>query len=190
MSSHHIIREDQEPALLIMDANAISLEKVNELLEWSPTIIVCEDAIEKVLGWGIKIDVAVLSSLTLFEDELSNQQPIQFLHAVDKNFLDESFKFILNKKYKSVNVLIQKKETLNFLQQLNSAIEIVAFCKPIRWSLIRNNVFEKWLPAETQIYLYPNLTYRTRGLTNELKVVESGLIKIEGRNDYWIGEEI
>lgn len=33
MSSHHIVRENQEPALLIADAHAISFEKIQELLE-------------------------------------------------------------------------------------------------------------------------------------------------------------
>lgn len=190
MSSHHIIREDQEPALLILDADALSLEKVNELLEWSPTVLVCEEAIEKVLGWGIKIDIAILSDSNSFKEELSNQQPIQFLYITNRDFITESFNFILKKKYKSVNVLIHEKNTLNFLQQVNTSIEIVTFYKNIRWSLIRNTIFEKWLTANTQIYLYPNLDYNTHGFTNEMKASKSGLVSIECATNYWVGEDV
>ena len=58
MSSHHFVKEDQEPALIIADASAVSFEKIQELLEWSPTVIVMESSLEMVLSWGIKMDVA------------------------------------------------------------------------------------------------------------------------------------
>lgn len=55
MSSHHFVKENQEPALLILCTEAIPFEKLQEILEWSPTVITTEGCIEKVLGWGIKM---------------------------------------------------------------------------------------------------------------------------------------
>ena len=43
MSSHHFVKEGQEPALLIMDA--LSLALIEPLLEWAPQVIVCENAL-------------------------------------------------------------------------------------------------------------------------------------------------
>ena len=46
MSSHHIVRDDQEPALIIANGAACSSELVGQLLEWSPLVIVLVSAIE------------------------------------------------------------------------------------------------------------------------------------------------
>ncbi|HBK84253.1 MAG TPA: thiamine diphosphokinase, partial [Flavobacterium sp.] len=57
MSSHHIVRDDQEPALIIANGAACSTELIGQLLEWSPLVIVLDAAIERVLELGIKVDV-------------------------------------------------------------------------------------------------------------------------------------
>ena len=87
MSSHHIVKENQEPALLILNTETIRFEKTQELLEWSPTVIVTEACLEKALGWGIKIDVVLapaerIQSLT---QTLHHQAPIQFILFEDES---------------------------------------------------------------------------------------------------------
>lgn len=57
MSSHHIVRDDQEPALIIANGLACNNELLGQLLEWSPLVIVLDAAIERVLELGIKVDV-------------------------------------------------------------------------------------------------------------------------------------
>ena len=49
MSSHHIVRDDQERALIIGNGQACSKELMGQLLEWSPLVIVLDSAIERVL---------------------------------------------------------------------------------------------------------------------------------------------
>jgi len=57
MSSHHIVRDDQEPALIIANGAECSMELLGQLLEWSPVVIVLDNAIDRVLQLDIKIDV-------------------------------------------------------------------------------------------------------------------------------------
>lgn len=57
MSSHHVVREKQEPALLIANGEGCSFELLGQLLEWSPFIVVLDHAIHRVLDLGIKVDV-------------------------------------------------------------------------------------------------------------------------------------
>ena len=57
MSSHHIVRDDQEPALIIANGASCSEELIGQLLEWSPLVIVLDSAMDRVLELGIKIDV-------------------------------------------------------------------------------------------------------------------------------------
>ncbi|MFD2144372.1 hypothetical protein [Mucilaginibacter antarcticus] len=39
MSSHHIVREKQEPALLVLGLDGFDEEQLGQLLEWSPTLM-------------------------------------------------------------------------------------------------------------------------------------------------------
>ena len=57
MSSHHIIRDKQEPALIIANGEECSMDLLEQLLEWSPTVVVLDGAIERVISLGIKVDV-------------------------------------------------------------------------------------------------------------------------------------
>ena len=59
MSSHHIVRENQEPALVIADMSALPVEWPQQLLEWSPTVTVFDSAVEAVRNLGIKLDVVI-----------------------------------------------------------------------------------------------------------------------------------
>jgi thiamine pyrophosphokinase len=81
MSSHHIVRENQEPALVIFDAHAIPFEKVQELLEWMPTIVVLHTQVEIVLSWGIKMDVVLVPAgeESSWAERTGDQQPIEVI---------------------------------------------------------------------------------------------------------------
>jgi thiamine pyrophosphokinase len=60
MSSHHIVREKQEPALLVLGMDNFSDELLGQLLEWSPTVIATEIMAEKLNANGIKIDCVIV----------------------------------------------------------------------------------------------------------------------------------
>lgn len=189
MSSHHIVREDQEPALLILDTAATSFKVIEQLLEWSPTVIVFETVTEQVLSWGIKIDAAILSNLILWYDRLVVQEPIQIVQASGRPIQD-GLDFALSKKYKAINILVSEKADLDLLSAADVDIDLVAFHLQYRWSLIRSGNFEKWLTKGTRLAIYPNLKIITAGLTEQLLVIETGKIKIESSSCFWVGESI
>ncbi len=62
MSSHHFVKEQQEPAVFILNPSGINFESVASLLEWSPTLLVDQESVDLVLSWGIKIDVVLATS--------------------------------------------------------------------------------------------------------------------------------
>ena len=78
MSSHHIVRDEQEPALLIDDPFALQLDFIELLLEWSPTVVVTANALDEVLHWGIKIDVVIahISDVKRIKPRIQDQRPI------------------------------------------------------------------------------------------------------------------
>ena len=189
MSSHHIVREDQEPALLILDTAATSFKVIEQLLEWSPTVIVYEAVVEQVLSWGIKIDAAILSNSVLWYNRLADQEPIQIVQSSGRPIQD-GLDFALSKKYKAINILVSEKADLDWLSAADADIDLVAFHEQYRWSLIRSGNFEKWLTKGTHLTIYPNVEIVTAGLTEQLLVVEIGKINIESSSCFWVGESI
>jgi thiamine pyrophosphokinase len=195
MSSHHFVKEDQEPALLILKAKAISFEKVQELLEWSPTVIVSEQALQEVLGWGIKIDrlLCTEEKLNLFNQSLIEQSPIRFISYCNENeALSTAYCFLAAAKYKAVNILISDLSQLNFIQSF-TGMDVEVFYEGRRWVYINSRKFEKWVSANTQFYTYPDLALiqiTQTGLNKELKCLKDGVVSIEGTTSFWLGENL
>ena len=107
MSSHHFVKEQQEPAVFILEVEGISFETVAPLLEWSPTLLVAQEAVEVVLSWGIKIDV-VLGTLE-FQSEnrhlLEEQYPLRFLTVSSESALEEGIHYLLASQHKGVHLV-------------------------------------------------------------------------------------
>lgn len=184
MSSHHIVRENQEPALLIAHAHAISFEKVQELLEWMPTIIVVETEIETVLSWGIKVDVLIApgSRANDWEVKLADQFPIKIIPLDSgEDPLATAFHFLIHNKAKAINCLLHTKDQLSKLK-LYSQVDLEAFVDGKRWSWIKSGKFEKWLVAHTTLYLYPE--------GRIIEVEEDGIFSITQDRGFWLGEEL
>jgi thiamine pyrophosphokinase len=182
MSSHHFVREDQEPALLIADANTIAFDVVQQLLEWSPTVIVLESALQEVLAWGIKVDVVVAQENTTkaLAIELQNQAPIKFLsYAAESEALSTALYFLIASKQKAVNIL--SNESLETFEAFH-ALDISVFQHGKRWSLVRSGHFEKWLTAGSILEIYFE-----EGITHQV-VQKDGVIEIKRDANFWVAE--
>jgi thiamine pyrophosphokinase len=183
MSSHHFVREDQEPALLIMDNEGVSFEAVQELLEWSPTVIVAEHVVSQVLLWGIKIDVVVALAENIDEltKTLQDQIPIKFIssNTVDEQ-LSTALYFLIASKQKAVNIVsnlaLQNFETFNSLN-----ISVVRDGK--RWSFIQSGHFEKWFPKGVILHVH------SANEDSSLSAESDGVLSVQREGNFWVAEE-
>ena len=91
MSSHHIVRDDQEPALIIANGLACNTELLGQLLEWSPLVIVLDAAIERVLDLGIKVDVLLGDFDRNFDAQYQNQMMSAITNYEDTYDFDRHF---------------------------------------------------------------------------------------------------
>ena len=109
MSSHHIVRDDQEPALIIANGASCSEELLGQLLEWSPLVIVLDSAIDRVLELGIKVDVLLGDFDRGFNPEhyKESQYPIEIVHTPnqDKTDLEKAFDYLMERGIPAVNVV-------------------------------------------------------------------------------------
>jgi len=194
MSSHHIVRENQEPALLIASAQAISYEKIQELLEWMPTVVVLSDEVDTVISWGIKVDVVIapLDELPGWRDRLADQAPVKLVsYNQGEDPLTTAIYFLTATKANAVNCLLKDKHDLDKMQTL-SALDTEAFVENKIWSCIRSGHYEKWLPAGATLYLLPEALQVEvpEFKTGSYPVIQDGIVSIKSNHVFWIGEEL
>lgn len=183
MSSHHIIREDQEPALVIDDASEQNPETIQQLLEWSPTVIVTERALEQVLSWGIKIDIVIATEQNVekLKISLQNQFPLKILSCnAETEVLDTALYFLIASRQRSVNII---SDTALKPFEKFSSLDLAVIQNGKRWVFIRNGHFEKWLPASVKISIYPECTHPEPGIEKE------GMVSVHRDHSFWISED-
>lgn len=76
MSSHHIVRENQEPALVVADFHALDSEQLGQLLEWSPMIVTDAANVDFLLAEGIKVDIVFGASSARIAQEATVFLPL------------------------------------------------------------------------------------------------------------------
>lgn len=165
MSSHHIVRDDQEPALIIANGAECSKELMGQLLEWSPLVIVLDSAIERVIKLGIKVDVLLGDFDRGFnpDDYRDMQYPLEIVHTPDqdKTDLEKAFDYLVGRKIPAVNVIWATGRRAD--HTITNITNIVRYRDLLKIVILDDNskvfllppVFEKWYPAATPISLIP-----------------------------------
>lgn len=160
MSSHHIVKDGQEPALIIANGEACSFELLQQLLEWNPFVVVLDEAINRVKDLGIKTDALVGD----FDDHhpamdfIKLQMPVEIIHTSDKGKTDiqKGIEFLIEKKYEAVNIVwaTADKSLYSFIVQYMKQINIVMIDNHSRiYNLPKK--FEKWYAKGTKLSLIP-----------------------------------
>lgn len=186
MSSHHIVRENQEPALLVEDYHAISSEYIGQILEWSPTIITDTVSLDYFLSQEIKVDVLYGENSSEFQEELKYIQP-------KTDFIQDSLAYLIDNNYKAVNVLAAERSPilLDFAQH----IDIVVFVKGVRYVIVKDR-YEKWKSKGQQMYIDVSCLKSFNGLKflgeHIFEVEQDGFVTIEMSSEefVFVGEEI
>lgn len=165
MSSHHIIRENQEPALIIANGQPCSNDLLGELLEWSPKVIVLDGAYPKVQKIGIKIDILLGDFDRNFLDTLGVdfQEDIEIVHRPDqdKTDLEKAIEYLIETGHHAANIVwatgFRMDHTFSNianLVQYRDRIKLVVFDDFSRIYPLPN-IFEKWYPKGEVISLIP-----------------------------------
>ncbi len=207
MSSHHIVRDDQEPALIIANGASCSFELLGQLLEWSPFVVVLDNAIERVLQLDIKVDVLLGDFDGDFNPEIykEKQFPLEVVHTPnqDKTDLEKAFDYLIEKGHKAVNVVWATGRRTD--HTITNITNIVSYRNSLKIVILDDhskvfllpNTFNKWYTKNTPISLIPigkvngistkNLKYPLNnesltigyrtGSSNE--VLEDGIVTIE-----------
>ncbi|MGJ1206299.1 hypothetical protein [Sphingobacterium lactis] len=140
MSSHHIVRENQEPALFIADPHCLQEGYLHQLLEWSPTIITLAQHYEHLQSLQIKVDVL------LAKEEVSGMDLEEHLQVVsygDSSPTAALFTYLHSKNNYAVNILTNDEQISSYIPFL-SDFTIILLNDRGKHLLVRK--YEKWLP--------------------------------------------
>lgn len=165
MSSHHIVRDDQEPALLIANGEACQRELLDQLLEWSPFVVVLDSAIDRVSTLGIKIDVLLgdFDCNRKAEYQSKYQFPIEVIHTPDqdKTDLEKGIEFLINRGFNAANIVWATGKRAD--HSITNMTQIVHYKDQIKLKILDDysviypcpNPFVKWYPQGRIISLIP-----------------------------------
>ena len=207
MSSHHIVRTDQEPALIIANGQSCSNELLGQLLEWSPLVVVLDSAIQRVIDLNIKVDVLLGDFDRDFDPILYEQQqfPLEIVYTPnqDKTDLEKAFDYLIERKIPAVNVVWATGRradhsitNMTNIVRYRNKLKIVILDDYSKIFLLQPD-FKKWYTARSILSLIPvgivtgitsnNLTYELNddtlimgyrtGSSNSVK--EDGIVSIE-----------
>ncbi|RZJ64364.1 MAG: thiamine diphosphokinase [Flavobacterium sp.] len=165
MSSHHIVRDDQEPALIIANGEACSMELLNQLLEWSPLVIVLDSAMDRVASLGIKVDVLLGDFDRGFDPVIHEnyQYPIEIVYTPDqdKTDLEKAIDYLIDREIPAVNIIWATGRRAD--HTLANMTNIVRYKDKIKIVVLDDyskiyrlpQKFEKWYTAGTILSLMP-----------------------------------
>lgn len=175
MSSHHIVRDDQEPALIIANGAPCSEELLGQLLEWQPLVVVLDAAIERVLPLGIKVDVLLGDFDRDFDPERyrERQFPLEIVYAPDqdKTDLEKAFDYLIDRGIPAANVVwATGKRADHTITNLTSIIQYrnrlhITILDDHSKVFMLSRSYRKWYPQNTNLSLIPIGT--VNGITTE-----------------------
>ncbi len=177
MSSHHVVREKQEPALLVLSLQNFSHEYLGQLLEWSPTVIATPDSFDAIDSEGIKVDWLV-GNIDI--EDLQND--VKMISSTSASYLTSALEHLVDKGYSAVNIITNKLQPEVFDNYADN-ITIAMFCGNEKLFAVKSG-YEKWMPAG-DIIRVNNLPpgFRASGLNklsdSEYQTVVDGIIRLE-----------
>jgi thiamine pyrophosphokinase len=139
LSSHHIVREKQEPALLVLGLDNFTDELLGQLLEWSPTVVVTPDSAEQLNAMGIKVDVVMGA------DNADLQSDIKTIPAKGGNLTQAALTYLTDNGYPAVNIVTDAFLVDDYLPYI-SRINIVVYHAGRKIYPVHSG-FNKWKPA-------------------------------------------
>jgi hypothetical protein len=173
MSSHHIVREKQEPALYIHQLGNFDEEYLGQLLEWSPSLIVNSSEFEKVISLGLKVDIVVNP-----EEAIDFQENTKII-TTENSDMKSVLEYLISEGYPAVN-LIDSAGEIQIFKDYISQINIVLFTGTHKTYAIKSG-FKVWKPSGTVFRISAQEEFKYSNLealaTGEYQVAHDGFVE-------------
>ena len=179
MSSHHVVKDFQEPALLIANGEYCSSDLLDQLLGWSPVVVALDDAFPRLVSLGKKVDYWLGDFDFINPEEFvakSGQDQVRIIHRTDQEITDfeKGILFLIDLGVKTIHIawatgrrLDHLLSNLHVLSKYKDSVQLILF-DDYGKSYFLPTFFEKWYPKGTILSLIP--------LSQAEKVQTKGLV--------------
>ncbi|OKS89333.1 hypothetical protein [Mucilaginibacter polytrichastri] len=154
MSSHHIVREKQEPALLVLSMADFAFELLGQLLEWSPTLIAIPETAIQLHDNQIKIDWLIAN-----EPINDLQSDVKLMLVEHELYLETALFHLIDQGYRAVNIITDNFNADKYLPYAEQ-IDLVIYQHDEKIYPIKPG-FSKWTPAGDIVKLISQPTQLT-----------------------------
>lgn len=196
MSSHHFVKEGQEPALCILDQ--VSFDAAKGLLEWAPKILVTDNALEAILSWGIKVDVVLVKPHSAVELSVLVEaiQPVEILQYPSGELVVATIlEYLLNQGQHSVNIMTANaSKHLLPIRSFTDSMKVVLFENHSKWTFHPKN-FRKWVPKGTSFHIFATQEEQQVNVSGLFENVRNyvagmdGVVSFDSQTPFWVVED-
>lgn len=178
MSSHHIIRDEQEPPIFVFQIND-NWQELSEILGWSPILLISPSLKENFELRQTKIDGYLIeknSGTVIGEKDLV---------YVDNQLIESLLNWISTKKCTALNIFCNDDMMMDLFQKLNKkplSIPFIFFTEKGKYILKPNSKFKKWYPEKFKIDIINNDVKSVENLVQNqegFSVEKAGFARIE-----------
>ncbi len=183
MSSHHVIRDEQEPPVFILDIEN-NINDIKQLLGWSPSVWAIEEHTEWLMSQNVKVD-GVLCTHPESHIRLNQQSGEYLIEKFNENNLLEGILQITNKKdYTGINIFCnksQKRELILAVKELYFSLPMTIFTDNEVTIVTFNKRFKKWYPENQKLKILSGILLSAESLKGSdgiYQLEKEGLIQL------------
>ncbi len=204
MSSHHIVRDEQEPALVIFNSPS-NFDLIQSLLEWSPTVIINPSLVDFVLSNGFKVDVVIGEAQFLSEirDKLSHQLPIKYISKQSgEHDIQQALYFLIAANYTAANLIVPINQVVKGVEEhYLDSLDLVVYDEGFKWHFCKESKFKKWVPKgfkfrlldeEVSISRHGELISKKLSTNySTVEITSEGFVELnKNGKGFWLGESV
>lgn len=152
MSSHHFVREGQEPALWIDHESPWEHPLFAQLTAWNPVVMCSERTIPAIEARGIAWDHALVSSQLEQWKLAFRTQPQRKFHLAEKDqWPSMVFEILEDFDCQGLWLLTDGPEAFHYWAKFGVDIDLSVITRDTLWVYAREGSFRKWLPSSTHM---------------------------------------
>ena len=194
MSSHHIVRDRQEPALLVTLIEDFNPDYLGQMLEWSPVVFAMQSEADKLHSLGIKIDYIFVQD-TEIKITSASQEHTELIVLSELDVLN-AIQFLIEDEFSAVNIT-GKKEILDVIFPFVGLIDLALITETHKWYPV-NKVLEKWYKRDEVLWVYNSpstnhfeLSNTSKSTNNSFVTLTDGIVTIQTNNNpIFVGENL
>lgn len=183
MSSHHIIRDEQEPPVLVFQLNN-NWQELSEILGWSPILL-----IRPLLKETFELKQTKIDGYLYNDGEKREKINRHDLIYGNSQLPSELLRWIGERNCTAINIFCDFNITIELFNQLNGdvlKIPLIFFTESGKYIMKPNSIFKKWYPEKFKVDIFNDDIKYTENLVQVEQgylVEKDGFVRVEIEGD-------